>query len=121
MNNTNSNQSVLTFAAFLTLLFPALAFPQTKEADDVRKRFTAEAQPYLTTVKSLATVYDPRLERSSLTDFFVAMSDLTSLDAVCRKYSRLTTHPSLVNSQLNHRPTDWCKIAAQRNELIKKA
>lgn len=122
MKNTNSTQRVIKFAVLLALLIPVCAIAQTKAADNIRNQFYAEVlDPWVLTVKSLATIYDPRLQSVGETDFSRAMSDLTALDIVCRKYPKLTTPPGWEGSSIGARPADWCKMAARRDEIIPKA
>ena len=101
---------------------------QEKAQKPLRAQFMDEAQAFSMTVFKLAPVFDPKYYAGGTgitqenKSYEAWRKDLENLDAVCRKYPNMT-NPSLASnyqSDIKMFPADWCKMAAQRTEVLQK-
>jgi hypothetical protein len=101
---------------------------QEQTQKPLRAQFMDEAEAFSTTVYKLAPVFDPKYQHigTGITQenktYEAWRKDLESLDAVCRKYPNMTnpSMDSIYQHNVKYFPADWCKIAAQRTEMLQK-
>lgn len=91
----------------------------------IRAQFEDEARPFTGAVTTLAHAYDPKFRTdASFTDkpatYEKWRTDLEALDALCQKYPNLTNRPGADADNIRQNPADWCKLASQRTDVIKR-
>jgi len=102
---------------------------QEKTQKPLRAQFMDEAQAFFDVIYKLAPVFDPKYNGGGTFNpenkFYEALrKDLEGLDAVCQKFPNMTNPPSMPSyyqGDIKLFPADWCKIAAQRTEILQKA
>lgn len=102
---------------------------QEKAQKPIRAQFMDEAKPFFDVIYKLAPVFDPKYSGGGTFNpenkFYEALrKDLEGLDAVCQKFPNMTNPPSMASyyqGDIKLFPADWCKIAAQRTEILQKA
>lgn len=101
---------------------------QEKLQKPLRAQFMDEAQAFSPTIYKLAPIYNLKYDGggTGITQenktYEAWRKDLEGLDAVCQKYPNIT-NPSLASyyqGDIKMFPADWCKIAAQRTEILQK-
>jgi len=100
-----------------------------KAQKPIRAQFMDEAQAFSLTIYKLAPIYDAKYDGggTGITQenrtYEAWRKDLENLDAVCQKFPNMT-NPSAMASyyqgDIKLFPADWCKIAAQRTEILQK-
>jgi hypothetical protein len=101
---------------------------QEQAQKPLRAQFMDEAQAFSTTIYALAPVFDPKYQPigTGITQenntYEAWRKDLESLDVVCRKYPNMTnpSMSSIYQGDVKYFPADWCKIAAQRTDVLQK-
>lgn len=101
---------------------------QEKIQKPLRAQFMDEAKAFSAPIYKLAPVFNPKYQHigtgitQEIRTYEAWRKDLDSLDAVCRKYPTMTNPvmSSIYQANLNFFPADWCKIAAQRTEVLQK-
>lgn len=91
----------------------------------IRAQFEDEAKPFTVLVRTLAHAYDPKFRQdASFTDnpatYEKWRKDLDSLNTICQKYPNLTSRPNADADNINQNLGDWCKLAEQRETVLKK-
>ncbi len=101
---------------------------QEKIQKPLRAQFMDEAQAFSPTVFKLAPVFDPKYYAGGTgitqenKSYEAWRKDLEGLDAVCQKFTNMTNPvlASYYQQDVKYFPADWCKMAAQRTELLQK-
>ena len=102
---------------------------QEKAQKPLRAQFMDEAKPFFDVIYKLAPVFNPKYSGGGTFNpenkFYEALrKDLEGLDAVCQKFTNMTNPPDMASyyqGDIKLFPADWCKIAAQRTEILQKA
>lgn len=102
---------------------------QEKMQKPLRAQFMDEAQAFFSTIYSLAPIYDPKyngggtgITQNNQT-YEAWRKDLEGLDAVCQKFQNMTNPPAMPSyyqGDIKLFPADWCRMAAQRTEILQK-
>ncbi|HLM02624.1 MAG TPA: hypothetical protein VK400_16340 [Pyrinomonadaceae bacterium] len=95
------------------------------EQEKMRKIFRVEAAEYLSTVRRFEQFFTPQtaLEKGGVDDEVLKTGaiELERLDRLCKtKYPGITNETGR-NLLINERFGDWCRIAAQRDDILQKA
>lgn len=102
---------------------------QEKAQKPIRAQFMDEAKPFFDAIYKLAPVFNSKYSGGGTftpdNKFYEALrKDLEGLDAVCQKFTNMTNPPDMASyyqGDIKLFPADWCKIAAQRTEILQKA
>lgn len=102
---------------------------QEQAQKPLRAQFMDEAKPFFDVIYKLAPVFNPKYSGGGTFNpenkFYEALrKDLEGLDAVCQNFTNMTNPPDMASyyqGDIKFFPADWCKIAAQRTEILQKA